>query len=30
MSDGEPLGEGEPEGIVWATFRKNSSMYCSD
>lgn len=23
-------GEGEPEGMVWATVRKNSSMYWSD
>ena len=29
-SDGEPLGDGEPDGMVWATVRKNSSMYWSD
>ena len=25
-----PVGDGEPEGMVWATVRKNSSMYWSD
>ena len=27
VSTGDAAGEGDEDGIVWATLRKNSSMY---
>lgn len=30
FSLGEATGDGEEDGMVWATLRKKSSMYCSE
>ena len=30
FSVGEAIGDGEEDGMVWATLRKKSSIYCSE